>query len=137
IFTDVKGRGVISTRTFFAGEFIVEYAGELISDSEARLREAEYKKNPNLGSFMFYFTHAGHRYCVDATEESPRLGRLINHSRLHPNCYVKVVPIDQKPRLALFAKTDIPPGGLHSPFGVGGSPWLLSWWEWGKWCSSP
>ncbi|BHF66826.1 histone H4-K20 monomethylation [Sparganum proliferum] len=59
IFTDVKGRGVISTRTFFAGEFIVEYAGELISDSEARLREAEYKKNPNLGSFMFYFTHAG------------------------------------------------------------------------------
>nr|VZH99529.1 unnamed protein product [Spirometra erinaceieuropaei] len=110
IITDAKGRGVISTRTFFAGEFIVEYAGELISDSEARLREAEYKKNPNLGSFMFYFTHAGRRYCVDATEESPRLGRLINHSRLHPNCYVKVVPIDQQPRLALFAKTDIPPG---------------------------
>ncbi|VDN44137.1 unnamed protein product, partial [Dibothriocephalus latus] len=52
---------------------------------------------------------SGHRYCVDATEESPRLGRLINHSRLHPNCYVKVIPIDQQPRLALFAKTDIPP----------------------------
>ncbi len=66
------------------------------------------------GSFSIYhllpFLSSGQRYCVDATKESDKLGRLINHSRLHPNCAVKVIPIDGVPRLALFAKTEIPPG---------------------------
>ncbi|VDD82518.1 unnamed protein product [Mesocestoides corti] len=110
VVTEEKGRGVITTRTFFPGDFVVEYIGELISDSEARIREAEYKKDPKVGSFMFFFSHGGQRYCVDATEETDKLGRLINHSRLHPNCVVKVIPVDGVPRLALFAKTEISPG---------------------------
>ncbi len=63
-----------------------------------------------LHLLLFHFS--GQRYCVDATKESDKLGRLINHSRLHPNCAVKVIPIDGVPRLALFAKTEIPPGNL-------------------------
>ncbi len=55
--TEEKGRGIISTRTFAPGDFVVEYIGELISDSEARAREAEYKKDPSLGSYMFFFAH--------------------------------------------------------------------------------
>ncbi|CDS42598.1 histone lysine n methyltransferase setd8 [Echinococcus multilocularis] len=110
VITEDKGRGVLTTRTFLPGEFVVEYIGELISGSEARTREAEYNKDPNVGSFMFFFSHGNQRYCVDATEETGKLGRLINHSRLHPNCVVKVIPINGIPRLALFAKTEIPPG---------------------------
>ncbi|VDK27695.1 unnamed protein product [Taenia asiatica] len=112
VVTEDKGRGVITTRTFSPGEFVVEYIGELISGSEARAREAEYNKDPNVGSFMFFFSHGNQRYCVDATEETGKLGRLINHSRLHPNCVVKVIPINGIPRLALFAKTEISPGLL-------------------------
>ncbi|KAH8878383.1 N-lysine methyltransferase KMT5A-A [Schistosoma japonicum] len=108
--TEEKGRGVIATRTFYEGEFIVEYAGDLISEKLAKQREAVYKQNPAIGSYMFFFVHAGQRYCVDATEETSRLGRLINHSRLKPNCIVKVIPVDGIPRLALFARKPISPG---------------------------
>ncbi|TPP59528.1 Histone-lysine N-methyltransferase [Fasciola gigantica] len=110
IYTEEKGRGVVATRVFHEGEFVVEYAGELISEKLAKDRETEYKKDPEIGSFMFYFVHAGQRYCVDATKETPRLGRLINHSRLHPNCVVKVIPLDGVPRLVLFARQIINPG---------------------------
>ncbi|KAM7538422.1 hypothetical protein Aperf_G00000066361 [Anoplocephala perfoliata] len=133
ILTEEKGRGVITTRTFTEGEFVVEYIGELISGREARIREAEYRKDPTIGSFMFFFSHGGQRYCVDATKETEKLGRLINHSRQHPNCVVKVVPIDGIPRLALFAKTEIPPGeellydyGDHSKESLLAHPWLKS-----------
>ncbi|VDP16821.1 unnamed protein product [Schistosoma margrebowiei] len=108
--TEEKGRGIIATRTFYEGEFVVEYAGDLISEKLAKQREAVYKQNPAIGSYMFFFVHAGQRYCVDATEETSRLGRLINHSRLKPNCIVKVIPIDGVPRLALFARKSISPG---------------------------
>ena len=33
-----KGRGIKSKRAFSKGEFIVEYAGELISDEESKAR---------------------------------------------------------------------------------------------------
>ena len=33
-----KGRGIVSKRAFSKGEFIVEYAGELISDEESKAR---------------------------------------------------------------------------------------------------
>nr|CDS29097.2 histone lysine n methyltransferase setd8 [Hymenolepis microstoma] len=129
--TEDKGRGVITTRLFTEGEFVVEYIGELVSEREARAREVEYKKDPNIGSFMFFFAYGGQRYCVDATEETDKFGRLINHSRQHPNCIVKVIPIDGVPRLSLFAKTDIPPGeellydyGDHSKESLLAHPWL-------------
>ncbi|CAL8076602.1 unnamed protein product [Calicophoron daubneyi] len=110
IVTEEKGRGVVATRVFHEGEFVVEYAGELISEKSAKAREQEYKRDPAIGSYMFYFCHNGVKYCVDATEETPRLGRLVNHSRLHPNCLVKVVPLDNVPRLVLFARQIINPG---------------------------
>ncbi|CAH8850417.1 unnamed protein product [Trichobilharzia szidati] len=110
IHTEDKGRGIIATRPFSEGEFVVEYAGDLIPEKLAKQREAEYKRDPNIGSYMFFFVHAGQRYCVDATKETPRLGRLINHSRLKPNCVVKVIPVDGIPRLALFARKPISPG---------------------------
>ncbi|KAF8561732.1 hypothetical protein P879_09003 [Paragonimus westermani] len=110
IVTEEKGRGIVATRTFYDGEFVVEYAGELMSEKMAKEREAEYKRDPTIGSYMFYFVHNGQKYCVDATKETPRLGRLINHSRLHPNCQVKVITLDGTPKLVLFAKQTIHPG---------------------------
>ncbi|CAH8537936.1 unnamed protein product [Heterobilharzia americana] len=108
--TEEKGRGIIATRSFHEGEFVVEYAGDLISEKIAKQREIEYKRDPSIGSYMFFFVHLGQKYCVDATKETPRLGRLINHSRLKPNCIVKVIPVDGIPRLALFARKPISPG---------------------------
>ena len=52
-----KGRGVKSTRCFKKGEYIVEYAGELITGSEAKLREKAYHSSQLC--YMFFFEDKG------------------------------------------------------------------------------
>ena len=53
---------------------------------------------------------------IDATAESGRLGRLLNHSRKSPNCYTKLVwvpnPVSHvpEPHLVILAKRDIVKG---------------------------
>ncbi|XP_008471055.2 N-lysine methyltransferase KMT5A, partial [Diaphorina citri] len=76
-----KGRGIVTTRKFYRGEFVVEYAGQLITMEVAKEREKLYAQDQNTGCYMYYFRHGNSQYCVDATAESPRLGRLVNHSR--------------------------------------------------------
>ena len=76
-----KGRGITSKRAFAKGEFIVEYAGELISDEESKARcvliiekktflmhlycpyrEAKYLQDTSKGSYMYWFKHKGTEY---------------------------------------------------------------------------
>ena len=47
---------------------------------------------------------------IDATAETGRFGRLINHSRGQPNLFTKVYMLGGQPRLLLKAKLDILPG---------------------------
>lgn len=54
------------------------------------MREEEYAQDRQIGSYMYFFKHRGVNYCVDATDESPYKGRLINHSVLRPNLKTKV-----------------------------------------------
>ena len=89
--TEGKGRGVVTKQDFFLNDLIVEYAGELLSLREALERETQYTNNSETGSYMYFFRFNQTKFCVDATEESGRLGRLINHSRVSPNCVTKVV----------------------------------------------
>lgn len=127
-----KGRGIVTTRDFSKGEFVVEYAGELISMAEAKVREALYAQDQNTGCYMYYFKHRNTQYCVDATAESGRLGRLVNHSR-NGNLVTKTVIVENKPRLVLVAKEDIPAGeevmydyGDRSKESIRHHPWLTS-----------
>lgn len=50
-----KGRAVFSTRAFAHGDFLVEYAGDLLDAKEAEKKEEEYKEDPTKGSYVFYF----------------------------------------------------------------------------------
>lgn len=109
----MKGRGVLTTRNIKKGDFVVEYAGQLIDVGVAKAREVEYSLDMSKGCYMFFFTDREKRYCVDATEESGRYGRLVNHSFKTPNCVAKVVLIGgehDRPRLVLFAREDIAAG---------------------------
>ena len=54
IFPD-KGRGIAATKFFEQGEFVVEYAGDLLDIPTALAIEAEYYKDPEIGSYMFFF----------------------------------------------------------------------------------
>lgn len=52
-----KGRGIVAGRAFARGEFVVEYIGQLIDQTEADRREESYAKNVDFGCYMYYFKH--------------------------------------------------------------------------------
>lgn len=69
-------------------------------------------------------------FSIDATAESSRLGRLVNHSRFG-NLGPKVIEISGLPRIVLIAKTDIKRGeeltydyGDRSKTSLINHPWL-------------
>lgn len=127
---DEKGRGIVTTRPFMKGEFVVEYIGDLITVSEAKDREQIYAEDDNTGCYMYYFKHKNVQHCIDATAESGKLGRLVNHSR-NGNLMTKTVSLNNRPHLVLIAKEDIAEGvevtydyGDRSKEALQHHPWL-------------
>ncbi len=80
---------------------------------------------------MFHFQHIGKKLCMDATEETGHLGRLLNHSVHRANCVPKVRVFGNSPRILLYAKRYIFKGeellydyGDRRPDVVNSNPWL-------------
>lgn len=128
-----KGRGIRSLKPFAKNEFVVEYKGDTIDIQTAKLREKQYAQDPSIGSYMYFFTFNNKQYCVDATEESPFKGRLINHSALRPNLKTKAIELNGIQHLILVAKRDIEVGeellydyGDRTPATVENNPWLVN-----------
>lgn len=44
---------------------------------------------------------------VDATKDNSKMGRMVNHSKKHPNTTTKVIEVDGMPKLILLALRDI------------------------------
>lgn len=103
-----KGRGIVAMRDFRMGEFVAEYTGILLTKKQAKEKEEVYGEEE--GSFMYYFKYNGQIKCIDATARSNRIARLINHSRSKANLAPKIIELNGKPRLLLFAKSNIPTG---------------------------
>lgn len=68
---------------------------------------------------------------IDATEESGKLGRLLNHSKTNSNCHPKIVIVQDRPCLILFASRNIATGeelqydyGDRSKVSIDSHPWL-------------
>ncbi|CAO2617940.1 N-lysine methyltransferase KMT5A [Lemmus lemmus] len=127
---DGKGRGVIATKQFSRGDFVVEYHGDLLENTDDKKQEAVYAQDPSTGCYMHYFQYLSKTYCVDATRETNRLGRLINHSK-YGNCKTKLYVIDSVPHLILIASCDIAAGeellfdyGDRSKASMEAFPWL-------------
>ncbi|KAG2470644.1 KMT5A methyltransferase, partial [Polypterus senegalus] len=125
-----KGRAVFATKKFERGEFVVEYHGDLIECTDAKEREAMYAQDPDTGCYMYYFQFLNKTFCVDATKETSRLGRLINHSK-NGNCQTKLHEINGIPHLILVASRDIQEGeellydyGDRSKASIAAHPWL-------------
>ncbi|KAK9892407.1 hypothetical protein WA026_019857 [Henosepilachna vigintioctopunctata] len=125
-----KGRGIVADKYFKKGDFVVEYSGDLIDMAEAKKREEMYALDQNTGCYMYYFKHNNQQYCIDATPETDRLGRLVNHSR-NGNLLTRSISVDGKPRLVLIAKEDIQLGeevlydyGDRSKESLKHHPWL-------------
>jgi len=125
-----KGRGIFAVNGFKKGDFVVEYHGELLDLAEAKAREAQYAEDPKTGCYMYYFQYQSRTYCVDATKETSRNGRLINHSKTG-NCQTRLHAIDGTPHLILVASKDIKAEeellydyGDRSKASISAHPWL-------------
>ncbi|XP_055353658.1 N-lysine methyltransferase KMT5A-like [Paramacrobiotus metropolitanus] len=130
-----KGRGLVAQRAFKKDEYVVEYAGDLVDVSCAKQRERYYAQEPSkYGCYMYFFNYKGRRLCVDATAETGRYGRLLNHSCRRANLRpeVKEIPSsEQKIHLILRAARDIEVGeellydyGDRDPQSLAAFPWL-------------
>ncbi len=103
----------------------------MILSAEAKKREQNYALDPSIGCYMYFFSHKTKIYCVDATSETKRLGRLINHSRLLSNCITKVLEINKIPHLFAVASRKIQSGeellfdyGERNKSVIQFNPWL-------------
>ncbi|XP_058800875.1 probable histone-lysine N-methyltransferase set-23 [Phymastichus coffea] len=107
-----KGLGLFTERSINKGQFVCEYAGEVISLDEARQR-FESNRNRQLMNYVLVVTeHLGDKKittCVDPAVFG-NIGRYANHS-CQPNAIIVPVRVDiTVPRMCLFAKRDIKEG---------------------------
>ncbi|KAL5005605.1 hypothetical protein ScPMuIL_016763 [Solemya velum] len=119
------GQGVFTTREFKPDEFLLEYAGELLSYKEASRRESSYTEVD--GSFLFFFNAQNKVLCIDATFDpfELRKARFVNDGiGEEQNCRMVVVMVDKKPHLCLFSTKTIQIGDeLRYDYGVPNLPW--------------
>ena len=95
-------------------------------------REMVYEREKK-GCFLLFFKHDSKRLCIDATEENGTIGRLINHASKNENLKMKIVIIDQQPRVVFVALRHISVGeellynyGDRRTDVVEANPWLRS-----------
>uniref|UniRef100_A0A673M1L9 Histone-lysine N-methyltransferase EHMT1-like n=1 Tax=Sinocyclocheilus rhinocerous TaxID=307959 RepID=A0A673M1L9_9TELE len=103
--TERKGWGVRALQDIHEGTFVCEFAGEIISDGEANVREYD--------SYMFNLDNkVGEVYCIDA-QFYGNVSRFMNHL-CEPNLFpVRVFTKHQDmrfPRIALYASKAIQAG---------------------------
>ncbi|KAK4805109.1 hypothetical protein SAY86_004926 [Trapa natans] len=100
--TDGRGWGLLADEDIKAGQFIIEYSGEVITWIEAKQRSHAYE---NQGMVDAYIISLNASESIDATRRGS-LGRFINHS-CQPNCETRKWNVLGEIRVGIFAKQDI------------------------------
>ncbi|ESO93732.1 hypothetical protein LOTGIDRAFT_209271 [Lottia gigantea] len=100
----IHGRGLYCKRNIDAGEMVIEYAGEVIRATLTDKRE-KYYDSKGIGCYMFRIDDFD---VVDATMHGSA-ARFINHS-CEPNCYSKVITVDNRKHIVIFASRQIKKG---------------------------
>lgn len=95
------GWGMFTKRALKKGDYVQEYIGEVISQSEAERRGKIFDKM-NL-SYLFNLSSD---LVVDASRKGNKM-RFANHSKTDPNCEVKMTWVNGDIRIGLFASCDI------------------------------
>ncbi|KAL7305341.1 hypothetical protein TKK_0002469 [Trichogramma kaykai] len=103
------GFGLFTSKLIRKGQFICEYAGEVIGIEEAYKRFDENKVKEQMNYVLVVTEHIGEKKittCIDPAKFG-NIGRYANHS-CEPNAMLVPVRIDLViPRLCLFAIKDI------------------------------
>ncbi|KAK4025415.1 histone-lysine N-methyltransferase NSD2 isoform X1 [Daphnia magna] len=101
--TGGKGWGLKSQADIKKGDFVIEYVGEIIDNSEFRRR---LKAKQDAQDEAYYFLTLDNNRMIDAGP-SGNLARFMNHS-CQPNCETQKWTVLGDTRIGLFAMVDIP-----------------------------
>lgn len=97
-----KGYGLVCKSPLQMGQFVCEYAGEVISQSEAAVR----RKGDNV-NYIFALNEFTKDTVIETIVDATciaNIGRYINHS-CDPNCIIVPIRVDSLvPKLAVFAR---------------------------------
>lgn len=106
--TGPKGYGLTSRSLIKKGQFVCEYAGEIISHNEASIR----RQSDNV-NYIFALNEFSNDTVIETIVDATciaNIGRYINHS-CDPNCIIVPVRVDSLvPKLAVFARRPISAG---------------------------
>ncbi|XP_020583786.1 histone-lysine N-methyltransferase ASHH1 [Phalaenopsis equestris] len=103
--TEGRGWGLLADEDIKAGQFVIEYCGEVISWKEAKQRSQAYEAEGLKDAYIISLN--GHE-TIDATRKG-NLARFINHS-CGPNCETRKWNVLGEIRVGIFAKQDISTG---------------------------
>ncbi|KAG6625958.1 histone-lysine N-methyltransferase ASHH1 isoform X1 [Carya illinoinensis] len=103
--TQGRGWGLLADEDIMAGQFIIEYCGEVISWKEAKQRSQAYEIQGLKDAFIISLNASE---SIDATKKGS-LARFINHS-CQPNCETRKWTVLGEVRVGIFAKEDISKG---------------------------
>lgn len=108
---DGKGSGLITLKKLIKGRFVCEYAGEILTKTEAIRRDKE-NRELNKMNYIFCLNEMSTNNCdkiqtfIDPSGKGS-IGRYLNHS-CEPNCHILSVRSDSIiPKLAIFTNRDI------------------------------
>ncbi|KAL1220067.1 Histone-lysine N-methyltransferase ATXR7 [Cardamine amara subsp. amara] len=97
--------GLVALEPIEAEDFVIEYVGELIRSTISEIRERQYEKMGIGSSYLFRLDDG---YVIDATKRGG-IARFINHS-CEPNCYTKIISLEGKKKIFIYAKRHIDTG---------------------------
>ncbi|GMH36489.1 hypothetical protein BSKO_04357 [Bryopsis sp. KO-2023] len=100
-----KGYGLCAAENIKAGQFLIEYIGEVLEEEEYARRREYYAAT---GQRHYYFMNIGNGEVIDACRKG-NLGRFINHS-CEPNCETQKWVVQGELAIGLFALKDIRKG---------------------------
>ncbi|KAF5749227.1 histone-lysine N-methyltransferase ASHH1 [Tripterygium wilfordii] len=103
--TEGRGWGLLADENIKAGQFVIEYCGEVISWKEAKRRSQAYENEGLKDAFIISLNS---NESIDATRKGS-LARFINHS-CQPNCETRKWNVLGEIRVGIFAKQDITTG---------------------------
>jgi hypothetical protein len=105
VFTGERGWGLKTTEELMAGDFVIEYVGEILDEAmcQERLKKAHAQSYNN-----FYMLTLDAGLVIDAGRKS-NYARFINHS-CGPNCETQKWRVRGEPRIGIFARVNIPAG---------------------------
>lgn len=103
--TEKKGFGLTTNSFISAGDFIMEYVGEVLNSEQFEDRANEYSKDQNK---HYYFMALRSDCVIDATARG-NISRFINHS-CDPNAETQKWTVNGELRIGFFSTQNIAPG---------------------------